>query len=194
MQYTKKEITKLKKMWNEGIVVKDIAKAFPNRSVNSITAKIYALRTTGEIDGRTKKTRGHGLAPKKTKKAKRATKTHPIVNPYEAIEKGYPDYYGKSYYKNLFTETPQESTSMKIINTLEDIKLFLIKKNDQYGDSALEPIRIFSKADKSEQLKVRIDDKLNRLVQGNANIESDTDVVKDLIGYLVLLLIQMKDD
>jgi hypothetical protein len=184
MQYTKKEITKLKKMWNEGIVVKDIAKAFPNRSVNSITAKIYALRTTGEIDGRTKKTR------KETKKDKRAAKKHPSVNPYELIGKSYTDYFNK----HKRPETPQESTSMKIINTMEEIKLFLIKKNDQYGDSALEPIRIFSKADKSEQLKVRIDDKLNRLVQGNANIESDTDVVKDLIGYLVLLLIQMKDD
>ena len=69
-----------------------------------------------------------------------------------------------------------------------------MKKNEQYGDSALEPIRIFSKADKHEQLKVRIDDKLNRLVQGNADIESDEDVVKDLIGYLILLLISMKDN
>jgi len=83
---------------------------------------------------------------------------------------------------------------MKIIKTLEEIRLFLIKKNEQYGDSALEPIRIFSKADKSEQLKVRIDDKLNRLVQGNEDIESDEDVVKDLIGYLVLLLIQMQEN
>ena len=43
-----------------------------------------------------------------------------------------------------------------------------------------------------EQLKVRIDDKLNRLLQGNANIEKDEDVIKDLIGYLILLLISME--
>ena len=90
--------------------------------------------------------------------------------------------------------TEQDSTNIKIIKTIEDIRLFLLKKNEQYGDSALEPIRIFSKADKHEQLKVRIDDKLNRLVQGNADIESDEDVVKDLIGYLILLLISMKDN
>ncbi len=76
---------------------------------------------------------------------------------------------------------------------LREIELFLLTKNDQYGDSALAPIRIFSKSDKSEQLKVRIDDKLNRLMQGNASIEKDEDVIKDLIGYLVLLLINIRD-
>lgn len=88
---------------------------------------------------------------------------------------------------------PEEDSQTKINNTIEELREFLLKKNNQYGDSALEPIRIFSKAAKDEQLKVRIDDKLNRLVQGNANIESDEDVIKDLIGYLILLLISMKE-
>jgi hypothetical protein len=69
----------------------------------------------------------------------------------------------------------------------------LLDKNANYGDSALNPIRIFSKADTTEQIKVRIDDKLNRLMQGNDILETDEDVVKDLIGYLVLLLINMRD-
>jgi len=80
-----------------------------------------------------------------------------------------------------------------IVTMIEEIKDFLLNKNTQYGDSALNPIRIFSKADKSEQLKVRIDDKLNRLMQGNASLESDEDVVKDLIGYLILLLIHLRE-
>ena len=42
-------------------------------------------------------------------------------------------------------------------------------------------------------IRVRIDDKLSRLVRGNDNIESDEDIVLDLIGYLVLLLITMRD-
>tara|TARA_R100001510_G_C7589528_1_gene159716 strand:+ start:139 stop:633 length:495 start_codon:yes stop_codon:yes gene_type:complete len=87
----------------------------------------------------------------------------------------------------------EEDSQMKIVQTINEIRDFLLLKNDQYGDSALEPIRIFSKAAKDEQLKVRIDDKLNRLVQGNSNIESDEDVIKDLIGYLILLLISMKE-
>ena len=71
-----------------------------------------------------------------------------------------------------------------------DVGKLLEEKNAQYGDSALNPIRVFSKADATEQLKVRIDDKLSRLVRGNDSIESDEDVIKDLIGYLILLLIQ----
>ena len=38
-----------------------------------------------------------------------------------------------------------------------------------------------------EQLLVRIDDKLNRIKQGNDSLENDEDVITDLIGYLVLL-------
>ena len=86
-----------------------------------------------------------------------------------------------------------ETTPSKIVKTIDEIRDFLLLKNDQYGDSALEPIRIFSKSSRDEQLKVRIDDKLNRLVQGNANIESDEDVIKDLIGYLILLLVSMRE-
>jgi hypothetical protein len=36
----------------------------------------------------------------------------------------------------------------------------LLSKNASYGNSALEPVRIFSKADPVEQLKVRLDDKV----------------------------------
>lgn len=38
----------------------------------------------------------------------------------------------------------------------------LLAKNAAYGNSALEPVRIFSKADPTEQIRVRIDDKLSR--------------------------------
>jgi hypothetical protein len=60
----------------------------------------------------------------------------------------------------------------------------LIEKNISYGDSALNPIRIFSVADATEQLKVRIDDKLNR-VKNNQGFAGDNDI-DDLIGYLIL--------
>jgi hypothetical protein len=60
----------------------------------------------------------------------------------------------------------------------------LIDKNISYGDSALNPIRIFSTTDATEQLKVRIDDKLNR-VKNNQGFAGDNDI-DDLIGYLVL--------
>jgi len=85
------------------------------------------------------------------------------------------------------------STQDKIIKTMDEIKDFLVQKNNQYGDSVFQPVRVFSKADKTEQIKVRIDDKLSRLKKGNDSIESDEDVVSDLIGYLVLLLISMRE-
>ena len=56
------------------------------------------------------------------------------------------------------------------------------------------PVRVFSKVEKDEQLKVRIDDKLSRLMRGNDSMEADEDIVKDLIGYLALLLIAMRSD
>jgi hypothetical protein len=67
-----------------------------------------------------------------------------------------------------------------------DISEMLIEKNRAYGNSALVPIRKFSKASPVEQILVRIDDKLSRLARGQAAGE---DVEKDLIGYLVLLRI-----
>lgn len=68
----------------------------------------------------------------------------------------------------------------------DEIREFLVAKNIQYGNSAIEPVRIFSKASTEEQLRVRIDDKISRLVRGNDSIEADDDIVNDLIGYFVL--------
>ena len=63
----------------------------------------------------------------------------------------------------------------------------LIEKNRKYGNSALNPQRIFSKASAIEQIKVRIDDKLSRIK--NQQDDEDEDVITDLIGYLILLKI-----
>lgn len=85
-------------------------------------------------------------------------------------------------------------TKKKIKKTMDEIRDFLIEKNEQYGDSVMNPIGIFSDCNTDEALRVRIDDKLNRLMQGNDSIETDEDIVKDLIGYLVLLLITMREE
>jgi hypothetical protein len=75
---------------------------------------------------------------------------------------------------------------MECLDTAE----MLIRKNISYGNSALEPIRIFSKADSKEQIRVRIDDKLNR-IQNDQAFPGDNDI-DDLIGYLILLKIANK--
>ena len=82
-------------------------------------------------------------------------------------------------------------SQLKIAEVCDDIKTLLLEKNAKYGDAALNPTRIFSKADSVEQLLVRIDDKLNRIQKGAGLLASDEDVVQDLIGYLVLLKIAL---
>lgn len=75
----------------------------------------------------------------------------------------------------------------KVRAVLLDIEKMLIEKNKAYGDSALNPVRVFSRADPQEQIRVRIDDKLSRLAKGHEFKNEDT--INDLIGYLVLLKI-----
>jgi len=82
-------------------------------------------------------------------------------------------------------------TQLKIAAACDDVKELLLYKNSKYGDSALNPCRIFSKANNIEQLLVRIDDKLNRIQKGAGLIAKDEDILQDLIGYLVLLKICM---
>jgi hypothetical protein len=69
------------------------------------------------------------------------------------------------------------------------LKAMLLEKNEAYGDSALYPVRIFSRASAEEQILVRIDDKVNRIIQGKV---LGDDVTKDLIGYLILLRVQRR--
>tara|TARA_R100000458_G_C8154173_1_gene160748 strand:+ start:345 stop:626 length:282 start_codon:yes stop_codon:yes gene_type:complete len=83
-------------------------------------------------------------------------------------------------------------TQSEIAKVCDDIKELLLYKNEKYGDSALKPCRIFSKASAVEQLLVRIDDKLNRIQKGAGLLDTDEDIIMDLIGYLVLLKIGLK--
>jgi hypothetical protein len=75
----------------------------------------------------------------------------------------------------------------KIITQCLEVAQMLIEKNISYGDSALSPIRIFSQADNQEQIKIRIDDKINRIKNGSG-FAGDNDI-DDMIGYLILLKI-----
>jgi hypothetical protein len=68
----------------------------------------------------------------------------------------------------------------------------LLKKNERYGNSALDPIRVFSRSDLYEQIRVRIDDKLKRIQ--NQAADDDEDAEMDLIGYLILLRVARKQD
>ena len=90
-------------------------------------------------------------------------------------------------YTDLYIHSLSAPSGNAILMNCMGIAQMLIEKNIAYGDSALDPVRIFSKSDPAEQLKVRIDDKLSRLMKGT-DYPGDNDI-DDLIGYLVLLKI-----
>lgn len=65
-------------------------------------------------------------------------------------------------------------------------------KNAKYGDAALDPLNIFSKAGAVAGIKVRIDDKLKR-IQNAGLCDATEDTLQDLAGYLILLMIANED-
>ena len=94
---------------------------------------------------------------------------------------------------NVKLETSNLDTLSEVKYLLRELQDLLEEKNKAYGDSALNPIRLFSKVGAAEALRVRIDDKLSRIK--NKGITNDTeDSLMDLIGYLVLLKIAVKKE
>lgn len=67
---------------------------------------------------------------------------------------------------------------------------FLCEKNRRYGNSAITPCRIMSQASPSEQILVRMDDKINRIL--HLQPDDMEDAVADLRGYYVLYQVSLK--
>jgi hypothetical protein len=86
-----------------------------------------------------------------------------------------------------------ENFANKVSSYLLEIRELLVSKNLKYGNSALEPLGVFSQLSAKEGLLVRIDDKLKRIKNGSLE-KDDEDVINDLIGYLVLLKIQTQEE
>ena len=105
-----------------------------------------------------------------------------------AAAKNKKDMYMNKTTENVQPPSEEELTEFDkgIIRVLDDIKVLLMAKNRKYGNSATNPVRAFSKASAQEQIKVRIDDKISRLVRSTTK-EDDEDVIQDLTGYLVIL-------
>ena len=87
----------------------------------------------------------------------------------------------------VFQPLPKDQFREKVQQVLNPLEDLLVAKNEAYGNSALDPVNIFSKSTAVEQIKVRIDDKLSRLYRGKEY--GDEDTITDLLGYIVLLKI-----
>lgn len=89
-------------------------------------------------------------------------------------------------FHDIFDTAYEAPNAEAILGVCLGVARFLMHKNKAYGDSALKPMRVFSKASPIEQLRVRMDDKISRLSRGESAGE---DAELDLLGYLVLLLV-----
>ena len=81
-------------------------------------------------------------------------------------------------------------TQQKIHEIMGAMKDLLLYKNQKYGDSALNPKKIFYKGDSTNSILIRLDDKLGR-VMSNTEEKPRVNDVADIIGYCTLLLISM---
>lgn len=76
-------------------------------------------------------------------------------------------------------------TKIEILN--KNFSEFLKEKNRRYGDSALNAVKIFSKLEPDNQICIRLDDKINRVINAKEIKKND---VCDILGYIELLCIQ----
>lgn len=84
------------------------------------------------------------------------------------------------------------NTRNKIKAKCKELEQLLLQKNARYGNSALEPLNVFSQAGPVAGIKVRIDDKLKR-IQNAGLVDATEDTLQDLAGYLILLMIAKED-
>jgi hypothetical protein len=84
-------------------------------------------------------------------------------------------------------------TNEKIEHVIERLEDLLISKNNTYGDSLQNPVRIFSKLDRMDSISGRIDDKLSRIAAVGITDETK-DTLFDLMGYIVHLIIVFEDE
>lgn len=81
-------------------------------------------------------------------------------------------------------------TQQKIKEITDGMQELLLYKNQKYGDSAINPKKIFYKGDSTNSILIRLDDKLGRIISNTEEKPRINDVA-DIIGYCTLLLINM---
>jgi hypothetical protein len=86
-----------------------------------------------------------------------------------------------------------KTTEELIKDVGREVVMLLIEKNKAYGDTANHPPQIFSKLSAKEAILARIDDKLSRIKMRGINDKTE-DTLKDLIGYLILLKVQLNKE
>lgn len=81
-------------------------------------------------------------------------------------------------------------TQRKLMDVLDGMKSLLLYKNRKYGDSAINPKKVFYKGDTTNSILIRLDDKIGRIMS-NTDDRPRVNDVADIIGYCTLLLVSM---
>lgn len=87
-----------------------------------------------------------------------------------------------------FEDTPTQQKIKDILSGMTDLLLY---KNKKYGDSAVNPKKIFYKGDSTSSILIRLDDKIGR-VMSNTEEKPRVNDIADIIGYCTLLLVSMR--
>tara|TARA_R100001086_G_scaffold177325_1_gene97943 strand:- start:5765 stop:6046 length:282 start_codon:yes stop_codon:yes gene_type:complete len=90
-------------------------------------------------------------------------------------------------------QNKSKETSELIKEVGREVVMLLLEKNKNYGDTANDPPKIFSKLSPKEGILARIDDKLSRIKNTGINDKTE-DTILDLIGYLILYKVQCKKE
>jgi len=96
------------------------------------------------------------------------------------------DYYLMEYEIEPVTATKEKTSKEQIETVCDNLKSLLLYKNEKYGDSALHPIKVFSKASAETGLLQRLDDKIARIKNSPEIRLNDT---VDIAAYCILLCV-----
>ncbi len=88
--------------------------------------------------------------------------------------------------QDKFIDEHPASPLKQIEKVCESLQFFLEEKNNRYGNSAINPVNVFSSLSINDSISVRIDDKISRIKNSDKLRKND---VVDLMGYLALLCI-----
>ena len=112
------------------------------------------------------------------------------VPDWEGLPTGFNPDAGLAYLR-AHLESPNETRRLLAEAGIR-LACLLIRKNERYGNSALEPIEVFARdITPAQRLGVRMDDKINRIVRGEGISGGDAEDPRvDLAGYLLLDIVR----
>ena len=90
---------------------------------------------------------------------------------------------------DILNAAERAPAGMEILAVTLDDAAMLVHKNTVYGNSALDPSRVLSKASVRDGVLMRADDKISRIVRGE---DAGEDPWTDLRGYLILVEIDYR--